>query len=29
MPVTTGPVLDWCLEYGDSPAVWLITAAAW
>lgn len=27
--VTTGPVLDWCLEYGDHPAVWIITAAAW
>lgn len=29
MGLTTGPVLDWCLEYGDHPAVWIITSAAW
>eukprot|EP00775_Hariotina_reticulata_P005092 gene5092-5333_t len=27
--VVTGPILDWCLEYGPQPAVWLITEMAW
>ncbi|WIA30511.1 hypothetical protein OEZ86_000595 [Tetradesmus obliquus] len=27
--VATGPVRDWCLEYGEHPAVWIMTEMAW
>lgn len=27
--VATGPVRDWCLEYGEHPAVWIMTELAW
>lgn len=27
--VAAGPVRDWCLEYGEHPAVWIMTEVAW
>jgi hypothetical protein len=27
--VATGPIRDWCLEYGEHPAVWIMTEVAW
>lgn len=29
LEVTTGPILDWCLDLGSNPGVWIITNSAW
>jgi hypothetical protein len=27
--VVTGPIVDWCFDYGEKPGIWVTTEHAW